>query len=140
VTARRRWITTSSARETVLNDDLRTADYGSVVFVENGLVLWNDDEGAYNVVVDDETVVDLVAPWGPRTSPGRPHCNEEADDEQCWTAGKVDLEGQRAFKSCSDNRNKKIASNAHVVVSPLLLIRAVPMCILISTISFKGKQ
>ncbi|WP_435095054.1 small ribosomal subunit Rsm22 family protein [Halorubrum sp. N11] len=48
-------------RETVLNDDLRTADYGSVVFVENGLVLWNDDEGAYNVVVDDETVVDLVA-------------------------------------------------------------------------------
>jgi len=49
-------------RETVLNDDLRAADYGSVVFVENGLVLWNDDEGAYNVVVDDETVVDLVAP------------------------------------------------------------------------------
>ncbi|GAB7008411.1 small ribosomal subunit Rsm22 family protein [Halorubrum trueperi] len=48
-------------RETALNDDLRTADYGSVVFVENGLVLWNDDEGAYNVVVDDETVVDLVA-------------------------------------------------------------------------------
>jgi len=33
-----------------------------VVFVENGLVLWNEDEGAYNVVVDDETVVDLVAP------------------------------------------------------------------------------
>jgi len=49
-------------RETVLNDDLRTADYGSVVLVENGLVLWNDDEGAYNVVVDDETVVDLVTP------------------------------------------------------------------------------
>ncbi|WP_128905648.1 small ribosomal subunit Rsm22 family protein [Halorubrum amylolyticum] len=49
-------------RETVLNDDLRAADYGSVVFVENGLVLWNDDEEAYNVVVDDETVVDLVAP------------------------------------------------------------------------------
>ncbi|WP_280585121.1 methyltransferase domain-containing protein [Halorubrum sp. Boch-26] len=49
-------------RETVLNEDLRRADYGAVVFVENGLVLWNDDEGAYNVVVDDETVVDLVAP------------------------------------------------------------------------------
>jgi len=48
-------------RETVLNDDLRAADYGAVVFVENGLVLWNDDEGAYNVVVDDETVVDLAA-------------------------------------------------------------------------------
>lgn len=49
-------------RETALNEDLRRADYGAVVFVENGLVLWNDDEGAYNVVVDDETVVDLVAP------------------------------------------------------------------------------
>ena len=49
-------------RETALNRDLRAADYGAVVFVENGLVLWNDDEGAYNVVVDDETVVDLVAP------------------------------------------------------------------------------
>ncbi|QAU12426.1 SAM-dependent methyltransferase [Halorubrum sp. BOL3-1] len=49
-------------RETALNRDLREADYGSVLFVENGLVLWNEDEGAYNVVVDDETVVDLVAP------------------------------------------------------------------------------
>mgnify|MGYP005855157933 CR=1 FL=1 len=49
-------------RETVLNEDLRTAEYGAVLFVENGLVLWNDDEAAYNVVVDDETVVDLVAP------------------------------------------------------------------------------
>ena len=49
-------------RETTLNRDLRTADYGAVAFVENGLVLWNNDEGAYNVVVDDETVVDLVAP------------------------------------------------------------------------------
>jgi SAM-dependent methyltransferase len=49
-------------RETTLNRDLRTAAYGGVVFVENGLFLWNDDEGAYNVVVDDETVVDLVAP------------------------------------------------------------------------------
>ncbi|OYR58114.1 small ribosomal subunit Rsm22 family protein [Halorubrum halodurans] len=49
-------------RETVLNDGLRGADYGAVVLVENGLVLWNDDEGAYNVVVDDETVVDVVAP------------------------------------------------------------------------------
>ena len=49
-------------RETVLNSDLREADYGAVLFVENGLVLWNDDEAAYNVVIDDETVVDLVAP------------------------------------------------------------------------------
>ncbi|GAB7090743.1 class I SAM-dependent methyltransferase [Halorubrum luteum] len=49
-------------RETELNRHLREAEYGAVVFVENGLVLWNDDEGAYNVVVDGETVVDLVAP------------------------------------------------------------------------------
>ena len=49
-------------RETELNRQLRETPYGAVVFVENGLVLWNDDEGAYNVVVDDETVVDVVAP------------------------------------------------------------------------------
>ncbi|WP_418284799.1 small ribosomal subunit Rsm22 family protein [Halorubrum sp. DTA46] len=49
-------------RETTLNRDLAAADYGAVLFVENGLVLWNDDERAYNVVVDDQTVVDLVAP------------------------------------------------------------------------------
>ena len=51
-----------NTRETTLNRDLREAGYGAVLFVENGLVLWNEDEGAYNVVVDDETVVDLVAP------------------------------------------------------------------------------
>ena len=51
-----------NTRETTLNRDLREAGYGAVLFVENGLVLWNDDEGAYNVVGDDETVVDLVAP------------------------------------------------------------------------------
>jgi hypothetical protein len=33
-----------------------------VVAVENVLALWNDDEEAYNLVVDAETVVDLVAP------------------------------------------------------------------------------
>ncbi len=49
-------------RETELNRYLREADYGSILFVENGLMLWNDDEEAYNVVVDAETVVDLVAP------------------------------------------------------------------------------
>ena len=49
-------------RETELNRALREAEYGAVLAVENALVLWNDDEGAYNHVVDDETVVDLVAP------------------------------------------------------------------------------
>ncbi|WP_284013732.1 small ribosomal subunit Rsm22 family protein [Halobaculum litoreum] len=47
--------------ESVLNRDLREAPYGAVLSVENVLVLWNDDEGAYNLVVDKETVVDLVA-------------------------------------------------------------------------------
>lgn len=48
-------------RESGLNSDLRDADYGSVLAFENVLALWNDDEAAYNLVVDGETVVDLVA-------------------------------------------------------------------------------
>jgi len=48
------------ARESALNEALRTADYGDVLAFENALVLWNDDEAAYNVVVDGETVVDWV--------------------------------------------------------------------------------
>ncbi|MFB6210937.1 MAG: small ribosomal subunit Rsm22 family protein [Halobacteriales archaeon] len=48
-------------RETSLNRSLRTADYGAVLRFESVLVLWNDDEAAYNLVVDDETIVDLIA-------------------------------------------------------------------------------
>ncbi|MFB6251097.1 MAG: small ribosomal subunit Rsm22 family protein [Halobellus sp.] len=44
-----------------LNETLLTADYGDVLAVENVLCLWNDDEGAYNLVVDDETFVEFVA-------------------------------------------------------------------------------
>ena len=47
-------------RETELNRDLRTADYGDLLSFEQVLALWNDDEAAYNLVVDDETVVDRV--------------------------------------------------------------------------------
>jgi SAM-dependent methyltransferase len=47
-------------RESALNRDLLTADYGTVLALQNALALWNDDEGAYNLVVDGETVVDLV--------------------------------------------------------------------------------
>ena len=47
--------------ESILNEDLRRADYGDLLVFENALVLWNDDEGAYNVVVNAETVVDRVA-------------------------------------------------------------------------------
>ncbi|WP_232685797.1 small ribosomal subunit Rsm22 family protein [Halobacterium zhouii] len=44
--------------ETSLNRALREADYGDLLSIESALVLWNDDEGAYNLVVDEETVVD----------------------------------------------------------------------------------
>jgi SAM-dependent methyltransferase len=49
-------------KETALNADLANAGYGAVLAFENVLVLWNDDERAYNLVVDDETVVDRVPP------------------------------------------------------------------------------
>jgi len=44
--------------ETGLNRTLRTAPYGALLRIERGLLLWNDDEEAYNVVVDEESVVD----------------------------------------------------------------------------------
>ena len=43
-----------------LNRGLETAEYGNALRFENVLVLWNDDEGAYNLVVDGETVVDRI--------------------------------------------------------------------------------
>jgi hypothetical protein len=49
-------LTQSSA----LNDTLARGDYGALLAFENALVLWNDDEESYNVVVDGETVVDRV--------------------------------------------------------------------------------
>ena len=48
-------------RESVLNEELEHAPYGAILGFENVLALWNDDEGAYNLVVDTETVVDIVA-------------------------------------------------------------------------------
>ncbi|GAA0661084.1 class I SAM-dependent methyltransferase [Natronoarchaeum mannanilyticum] len=49
-------------RETSLNRELAAADYGDLLSIESALALWNDDEEAYNLVVDDETIVDkLVA-------------------------------------------------------------------------------
>lgn len=48
-------------RESALNDALGAAPYGALLAFENVLVLWNDDEEAYNLVVDGETVVDRVA-------------------------------------------------------------------------------
>ncbi|MCU4924981.1 class I SAM-dependent methyltransferase [Halobacteria archaeon AArc-dxtr1] len=46
--------------ETALNRPLLEADYGDVLSFEGALVLWNDDEEAYNVVVDEETIVDRL--------------------------------------------------------------------------------
>jgi SAM-dependent methyltransferase len=48
------------ANETVLNRALLEAEYGEALSFESVLVLWNDDEAAYNLVVDDETVVDRM--------------------------------------------------------------------------------
>jgi hypothetical protein len=49
-------------QHTGLNRALQDAGYGAVLSIENALALWNDDEEAYNLVIDGETVVDLVAP------------------------------------------------------------------------------
>ncbi len=47
-------------RQTGLNRALSEAGYGDVLVFESVLVLWNDDERAYNLVVDEESVVDRV--------------------------------------------------------------------------------
>ncbi|MDL5361061.1 class I SAM-dependent methyltransferase [Halalkalicoccus sp. NIPERK01] len=47
-------------RETALNRALSAAEYGDVFVLESVLVLWNADENAYNLVVDEECVVDRV--------------------------------------------------------------------------------
>jgi SAM-dependent methyltransferase len=47
-------------RETALNRDLLDAEYGALLAFENVLVLWNADEEAYNLVIDDETVIDRI--------------------------------------------------------------------------------
>ncbi|WP_248904872.1 small ribosomal subunit Rsm22 family protein [Halocatena marina] len=49
------------ANETGLNRDLPQAEYGTLLAFENVLVLWNDDEQAYNLVVDEETIVDRIS-------------------------------------------------------------------------------
>lgn len=48
-------------RESALNESLVRAPYGTLLHFENVLVLWNDDEEAYNLIVDAETVVDRLS-------------------------------------------------------------------------------
>ncbi len=45
-------------KETALNRALREANYGDLLSFEEVLVLWNEDEKSYNLVVDETTVVD----------------------------------------------------------------------------------
>jgi SAM-dependent methyltransferase len=47
-------------KRTSLNGTLVTAPYGAVLRLEQALALWNDDEDAYNLVVDDATIVDFL--------------------------------------------------------------------------------
>lgn len=47
--------------ESELTATLATAAYGSLLSLENVLVLWNEDEEGYNLVVDDESVVEYLA-------------------------------------------------------------------------------
>jgi len=46
--------------ETAFNRALDEAEYGNLLAFENVLALWNDDEEAYNLVVDEETIVDRI--------------------------------------------------------------------------------
>lgn len=48
-------------KRTTLNEALLEAPYGAILSIERTLVLWNDDEAAYNLVVDDETFVETIA-------------------------------------------------------------------------------
>jgi 2-polyprenyl-3-methyl-5-hydroxy-6-metoxy-1,4-benzoquinol methylase len=47
-------------KKSALNRDLGEAGYGDLLAFENVLLLYNDDEAAYNLVVDGETVVDRI--------------------------------------------------------------------------------
>ncbi|MFB6111437.1 MAG: small ribosomal subunit Rsm22 family protein [Halobacteriaceae archaeon] len=47
--------------ESELTQPLLRAPYGALLAFENVLVLWNDDEAGYNLVVDDEAIVEPFA-------------------------------------------------------------------------------
>ncbi|MFC7165709.1 small ribosomal subunit Rsm22 family protein [Halospeciosus flavus] len=48
-------------KENALNRDLLDAEYGDLLVFEQVLALWNDDEEAYNLVCDEQTIVDVYA-------------------------------------------------------------------------------
>ncbi|MFW6152747.1 MAG: SAM-dependent methyltransferase, partial [Halobacteriota archaeon] len=45
-------------RPTALNRGLIEAPYGSIMTIDGALVLWNDDESAINLVIDEESIVE----------------------------------------------------------------------------------
>lgn len=47
---------------TSLNQTVMDAEYGAVLQFEQALTLWNDDEEAINLVVDENTIIDQLAP------------------------------------------------------------------------------
>ncbi|WP_435349028.1 small ribosomal subunit Rsm22 family protein [Haloarchaeobius sp. HRN-SO-5] len=47
-------------QQTAGNRNLLEADYGDLLAFDGVLALWNDDESAYNLVVDETTVVDRI--------------------------------------------------------------------------------
>ncbi|WP_435318076.1 small ribosomal subunit Rsm22 family protein [Haloarchaeobius sp. TZWSO28] len=49
-----------AVKQTSLNHDLHDAAYGDLLAFESVLALWNDDEEAFNLVVDEETVVERI--------------------------------------------------------------------------------
>lgn len=49
-------------KRTTLNEPLVQAPYGAIISLEQGLVLWNADEEAINVIIDEQTIIDQLAP------------------------------------------------------------------------------
>lgn len=47
---------------TALNDTILESQYGTLLSIEGTLVLWNEDKEAVNLVVDDQTVIDVINP------------------------------------------------------------------------------
>lgn len=57
------WFAVQTAT-THMNRQLKQGSYGDVLLIANGLVLWNEDEVAYNLIIDEESVIDRVTPTG----------------------------------------------------------------------------
>ena len=50
--------------ESYSNHLLQTASYGDILRITQGLLLWNEDEDACNVVIDENTTIDRIGPHG----------------------------------------------------------------------------